>query len=91
MNEIDIEYDYLNEEDPSKESSIKQTLSSRDGISKGRSLEKLTIPDLAFDQASRLSVGMQFENWNHANLVLLAYGKQTGFVWRIQDKYLDKN
>ncbi|PKY60070.1 hypothetical protein RhiirA4_483348, partial [Rhizophagus irregularis] len=45
----------------------------------------------AFDQASKLSVGMQFENWNHANLVLLAYGQQIGFVWRIQDKYLDKN
>lgn len=34
---------------------------------------------------------MQFENWNHANLVLLAYGQQIRFVWRIQDKYLDKN
>ncbi|GBC43775.2 hypothetical protein RhiirA1_479088 [Rhizophagus irregularis] len=34
---------------------------------------------------------MQFENWNYANLVLLAYGQQIGFVWRIQDKYLDKN
>ncbi|CAG8538139.1 3986_t:CDS:2, partial [Funneliformis caledonium] len=40
---------------------------------------------------SRLCVRMQFDHWNHANLVLLAYGQQTGFVWRIQDKYLDKN
>ena len=34
---------------------------------------------------------MQFENWNHANLVLLAYEQQIGFVWQIQDRYLDKN
>ena len=34
---------------------------------------------------------MQLNDWNHAILILLAYGKQTGFVWRIQDKYLDKN
>ncbi len=60
-------------------------------VRKGRLLEKLIIPDSAFDQASRLNVGMQFENWNHANLVLLAYGQQIGFVWRIQDKFLDKN
>ncbi len=34
---------------------------------------------------------MQFDNWNHVNLVFLAYAKQTGFVRQIQDKYLDKN
>ncbi|CAG8751413.1 7519_t:CDS:2, partial [Rhizophagus irregularis] len=90
--ETNIEYNYLNNQnETSEESSVQQTLPPRVGISKGRSLEKLIIPDSAFDQASKLSVGMQFENWNHANLVLLAYGQQIGFVWRIQDKYLDKN
>src|SRR5439155_6550965 len=64
---------------------------SREGISKRRPLEQLTIPETAFEQASKLCVGMQFDNWNHANLVFLAYAKQTGFVWRIQDKYLNKN
>ncbi|CAG8614035.1 8406_t:CDS:2, partial [Funneliformis caledonium] len=61
------------------------------GISKRSPLESLNIPDTVFEQASRLCVGMQFDHWNHANLVLLTYGQQTGFVWRIQDKYLDKN
>ncbi|CAG8621774.1 12632_t:CDS:2 [Funneliformis mosseae] len=65
-------------------------LLSRSGISKRSLLESLNIPDTAFEQASRLCVGMQFDHWNHANLVLLTYGQQTGFVWRIQDKYLDK-
>ncbi|PKK61345.1 hypothetical protein RhiirC2_791917 [Rhizophagus irregularis] len=60
--EINIEYNYFNNQnESSEESSVQQT------------------PLL------------QFENWNHANLVLLAYGQQIGFVWRIQDKYLDKN
>ena len=27
---------------------------------------------------------MKFDHWDHANLVLLAYGQKNGFVWRIQ-------
>ena len=78
MNEHD-NYDYPND-DSSEESSVCQ-IPSRDGISKGRPLEKLIIHDGAFDQ---LNVGMQFENWNHANLVLLAYGKQTGLYGKFK-------
>ena len=89
--EFDVENDYSNEQDESfGESPIQQT-PTRSGISKERLPKKLIIPDGIFDQASNLRVGMEFENWNHANLVLLAYGKQIGFVWRIQDKYLDKD
>lgn len=64
---------------------------SRSEISKRSPLETLNIPDTAFDQALKLCVGMQFDHWNHAYLVLLAYGQKVGFVWRIQDKYPDKN
>ncbi|RIA97070.1 hypothetical protein C1645_814590 [Glomus cerebriforme] len=32
-----------------------------------------------------------FDHWNHAYLVLLVYGKQIGFIWQVQDKYLDKH
>ncbi|CAG8493050.1 17701_t:CDS:2 [Gigaspora rosea] len=64
---------------------------NRNGISKWRPLEKLSIPDSAFEQASNLRVGLQFEHWDHANLVLLAYRQKEGFAWRIQDKKLDKN
>ena len=32
-----------------------------DGISKGRPLEKLIIPNDTFDQASKLNIGMQFD------------------------------
>ncbi|CAG8769752.1 1573_t:CDS:2, partial [Cetraspora pellucida] len=32
----------------------------------------------AFEEASRLCVGMQFESWDYVNLVLLAYGQQKG-------------
>lgn len=88
---FDVENDYSNEQDETfGESPIQQT-PTRSGISKERLPKKLIIPDGIFDQASNLRVGMEFENWNHANLVLLAYGKQIGFVWRIQDKYLDKD
>ncbi|CAG8812261.1 29196_t:CDS:2, partial [Racocetra persica] len=45
----------------------------------------------AFEEASRLCVGMQFETWDHVDLVLLAYRQQQGFVWRIKNKYLNKN
>src|SRR5437016_4167670 len=60
---------------------------SREGISKKRLFEFFEIPERAFDHASNLCIGMQFESWDDANLVLLAYEKQIGFVWRIQDKY----
>ncbi|KAF0516279.1 protein far1-related sequence 5-like [Gigaspora margarita] len=60
-------------------------------ITKRRSPKTLLIPDAAFEQASRLCVRMIFKYWDHAYLVLIAYEQQTGFVWRIQDKKLDKN
>ncbi|CAG8634757.1 19768_t:CDS:2, partial [Gigaspora rosea] len=65
--------------------------SSRAGISKKRPQAALSIPESAFEEASRLDVGMQFENWEHLNLVLMAYGKQTGFIWQIENKYPDNN
>ena len=61
--------------------------SFRNEISKRRPLETLNIPDTVFEQASKLHVGMKFDHWDHANLVLLAYGQKNGFVWRIQDKF----
>ena len=58
MGEFDVEYDCYNDiigqEESSGESPIQQT-PFRDGISKGHLLEKLIIPDSAFDQASRLN------------------------------------
>ncbi|CAG8705502.1 3440_t:CDS:2, partial [Cetraspora pellucida] len=52
-------------------------------ISKRRLLETLMIPDNIFKQAMELCVGMKFDHWDYAYL--------TGFVWRIQEKKLDKN
>ena len=60
-------------------------------ISKKRLPKKLIIPNGIFNQTFNLRIEMEFENQNHANLVLLAYEKQIGFVWKIQNKYLDKN
>ncbi|KAF0378174.1 hypothetical protein F8M41_012447 [Gigaspora margarita] len=54
--------------------------SPRAEISKRRQLETLTIPDSAFEQATGLCIGMKFDHWDHAYLVLLAYGQKTGFV-----------
>ncbi|CAG8541579.1 15895_t:CDS:2 [Cetraspora pellucida] len=48
------------------------------GISKRRPQVALSIPTTAFEEASRLCVGMKFENWEHVDLVLLAYKKQIG-------------
>jgi len=59
MNEHDN--DDCPNDDSFEESSVCQ-IPSRDGISKGHPLEKLIIPDDAFDQASKLNVGMQFED-----------------------------
>jgi hypothetical protein len=62
-NETNIEYNYLNNWNESSEgSSVQQTPPFHVGISKGWSLEKLIIPDSTFDQASKLSIKMQFEN-----------------------------
>ncbi|CAI2173681.1 10335_t:CDS:2 [Funneliformis geosporum] len=41
------------------------------GSSKGRPLETLNIPDIAFEEASRLCT----------------YGKQIGFVWKFKKKF----
>ncbi|CAG8439774.1 13762_t:CDS:2 [Funneliformis caledonium] len=48
------------------------SLPSRDG-------KTLTIPDIAYEMASELCIGMQFDDWNHAYSVLLVYGHQIGF------------
>ncbi|RIB23169.1 hypothetical protein C2G38_896146 [Gigaspora rosea] len=64
---------------------------NRNGISKRRPLETLSIPDAAFKQAANLHDGLRFEHWDHAYSVLLDYGQKEGFAWRIQDKKLDKN
>ncbi|CAG8759529.1 10614_t:CDS:1, partial [Gigaspora rosea] len=42
-----------------------------------RQLETLTIPDSAFEQATGLYIGMKFDYWDYAYLVLLAYGQKT--------------
>ncbi|CAG8728668.1 2480_t:CDS:1, partial [Cetraspora pellucida] len=43
------------------------------GISKRRPHETLSIPSTAFEQALNLYVRLQFDHWEHVNLVLLAY------------------
>ncbi|CAG8532347.1 8079_t:CDS:2, partial [Gigaspora rosea] len=58
---------------------------------KRRPLNVQSITETAFEEASRLCIGMQFENWEHVNSVLLAYGQQKGFMWRIENSYPDKN
>ncbi|CAG8842078.1 39916_t:CDS:2, partial [Gigaspora margarita] len=45
-------------------------------ISKRYLLETLSIPDAAFEQVANLHLGLQFEYWDHINLVLLAYGQK---------------
>ncbi|KAF0343217.1 hypothetical protein F8M41_016052 [Gigaspora margarita] len=52
-------------------------------ISKRCLLETLFIPDATFEQAANLHLELQFEYWNHVNLVLFAYGQKKSFIWRI--------
>ncbi|CAG8803228.1 17447_t:CDS:2, partial [Cetraspora pellucida] len=60
---------------------VQGNISSHAKITKRRLLEMLMISKAAFEQASKLYTGIKFDHWNHANLVLLAYGQWNGFVW----------
>ncbi|CAG8611790.1 9559_t:CDS:1, partial [Cetraspora pellucida] len=47
---------------------VQGNIPSRAEITKRRPLEMLTIPEAAFEQASKLYTRIKFDHWNHANL-----------------------
>ncbi|CAG8636320.1 6710_t:CDS:1, partial [Cetraspora pellucida] len=77
INNYDEVDDNLNEINSCDEvdKDVQGNIPSHAEITKRRPLEMLTIPEAAFEQASKLYTRMKFNHWNHANLVLLAYGQ----------------
>ncbi|RIB13504.1 hypothetical protein C2G38_2197668 [Gigaspora rosea] len=63
-----IQEDGIQEDSSSRTKSHEEVRESRAEITKQRSPKTLSIPDAAFEQASRLCVGMTFKHWDHAYL-----------------------